>query len=122
MIRKIALFALIFCMTSLSALACHFEFTTEGTKKSCKPNEEFILNIKLVLTHRTCAVAPAQTKFKTDGFKVISATTWKEATPGIWTRQVKVKVNPDAKKKITMTATRTCDKEGGLGTYNLDIL
>jgi len=122
MIRKIALFALIFCMTSLSALACHFEFTTEGNKKSCKPSEEFVLNVKLVLTHRTCAVAPAQTKFKTDGFTVVSATTWKEASPGVWTRQIKVKVNPDAKKKMTLTATRTCDKEGGLGTYNLDIL
>lgn len=122
MIRRIALIVLVFSLTTLSALACHFEFTTDGNKKACKTSEEFIINVKLTLTHRTCTVTPAQTKFKTEGFDVVSATTWKEATPGVWTRQVKVKVKADAKKKITLTATRTCDKEGGLGTYSLDIL
>jgi hypothetical protein len=121
MIRKITLALLATVFTTLSALACHFEFSTEGNKKTTKPGEEFVLNIKLVLTHRTCTVAPAQTKFKTEGFDVVSATTWKEATPGIWTRQVKMKVKADAKKKITLTATRTCDKEGGLGVFSLDI-
>ena len=122
MIRKIALIALAFGIATLSALACNFDFTTEGNKKACKPGEEFIINIKLTLTHRTCTVAPAQTKFKTEGFDVVAATTWKEASPGVWTRQVKVKVKADAKKKMTLTATRTCDKEGGLGVYSLDIL
>ena len=122
MFRKIALSALIFSIATLSALACNFVFTTEGNKKSCKPGEEFVINVKLTLTHRTCIVAPAQTKFKTEGFDVLAATTWKEATPGVWTRQVKVKVKADATKKITLTATRTCEKEGGLGTYSLDIL
>lgn len=122
MIRKLTLVLLAFTLTTLSALACHFEFTTEGNKKSTKIGEEFIVNVKLTLTHRTCTVTPAQTKFKTEGFDVVSATTWKEATPGVWTRQVKIKVKADAKKKITMTATRTCDKEGGLGVFSLDIL
>lgn|SRR5665647_1694934 len=122
MIRKIALIVLIFSVATLSALACNFEFTTDAKKKSCKPGEEFVINVKLTLTHRTCTTAPSQTKFKTEGFDVLAATTWKEATPGIWTRQVKVKVKADAKKKMTMTATRTCDKEGGLGTYSLDII
>jgi len=122
MFRKTALFALLFSVATLSALACNFVFTTDGNKKSCKPGEEFVVNVKLTLTHRTCAVAPAQTKFKTEGFDVVSATTWKEATPGIWTRQIKIKVKADAKKKMTLTATRTCDKEGGLGTYSLDII
>ena len=121
MIRKITLIALLFSFATLSVLACNFEFTTEGNKKTCKPGEEFILNVKLTLTHRTCAVAASQTKFKTEGFDVVSATTWKEASSGVWTRQIKMKVKADAKKKITLTATRTCDKEGGLGTYSLDI-
>ncbi len=122
MIRKIALVSLLVALSTLSVVACDFVFTTEGNKKTCKPGEEFVLSVKLTLTHRTCAVAPAQTKFKTDGFDVVSATTWKEASPGVWTRQIKVKVKADAKKKMTLTATRTCDKEGGLGTYSLDIL
>jgi hypothetical protein len=121
MIRKLTLALLALGFATLSAMACNFEFTTEGNKKTTKPGEEFVINIKLTLTHRTCNVAPAQTKFKTEGFDVVSATTWKEASPGVWTRSVKVKVKADAKKKITMTATRTCDKEGGLGVYSLDI-
>lgn len=122
MIRKIALLVLVLSVATLSAMACNFEFTTEGNKKTCKPGEEFVVNVKLTLTHRTCVVAPAQTKFKTEGFDVVAATTWKEATPGIWTRQIKIKIKADAKKKITLTATRTCEKEGGLGTYSLDII
>jgi len=122
MIRKIALIVLVFSIATLSSMACNFVFTTDTNKKSCKPGEEFVINVKLTLTHRTCVVAPAQTKFKTDGFDVVSATTWKEATPGVWTRQIKVKVKSDATKKMILTATRACDKEGGLGTYSLDIL
>lgn len=122
MIRKIALLVLVLSVATLSAMACNFEFTTEGNKKTCKPGEEFVVNVKLTLTHRTCVVAPAQTKFKTEGFDVVAATTWKEATPGIWTRQIKIKIKADDKKKITLTATRTCEKEGGLGTYSLDII
>jgi hypothetical protein len=122
MVRKLALILLVFSVATLSALACHFEFTTDANKKTCKPGEEFVINIKLTLTHRTCTVTPAQTKFKTDGFDVLGATTWKEATPGVWTRQVKVKVKSDATKKMTLTATRTCDREGGLGVYSLNIL
>ena len=122
MIRKIALIVLVFSVSTLSALACSFEFTTDGNKKTCKPSEELVVNVKLTLTHRTCVVAPAQTKFKTEGFDVVAATAWKEATPGVWTRQIKIKVKADATKKITLTATRTCEKEGGLGTYSLDIL
>ena len=44
----------------------------------------------------------------------------KEEKTGVWTRKVKVKVLGDEKKKVTMTATRTCDKDGGTGTFSLE--
>jgi len=107
-------------ISTVSVFACHFDFTTEGAKKACKADDEFVINVKLTLTHRNCAVAAAQTKFKTDGINVVSATPWKEVTPGIWTRQVKVKVQQGNKNKVTLTATRTCDRDGGYGVFSLD--
>lgn len=118
--KKITLFIILLIVSTIQALACHFEFTPEGNKKTCKAGEEFVINVKLTLTHRNCAVAAAQTKFKTDGIDVVGATPWKEVNPGIWTRQVKVKVQKNDKNKVTLTATRTCDRDGGYGVFSLD--
>jgi len=101
-------------------MACDFKFSTEGDKKSCKTGEIFVIDVKLTLTHRTCIVTPEQTKFKPEGIEVVAATKWKETSPGIWTRQIKVKVLDNKLKKISLSATRTCDKEGGYGIYSLD--
>lgn len=120
---KTSIVALLLLLINIATtMACDFEFTTKDNKKSCKTGEIFVLDIKLTLTHRTCTVAPADTKFKQEGIEVLGATKWKESSPGIWNRQIKLKVLPDKKKKITLTATRTCDKEGGNGTYSLDKL
>jgi len=113
----ITLFLFIGIMT---CLACDFKFSTEGDKKICKTGEVFVIDVKLTLTHRACTITPAQTKFKQEGIEVLGATKWKETSPGIWTRQIKVKVLNDKLKKITLSATRTCDKEGGYGIYSLD--
>lgn len=116
-------FAVLFVML-LSALcyadACHFELSSVGDKKSCKAGDEIIINVKLALTHRNCRVAAQDTKFKYDGIQVLGATEWKQETPGVFVRQVKAKVLNDSKKKIMLTATRTCDKDGGYGVFTLD--
>lgn len=102
------------------ASACHFEFSTQGgEKKSCKPGEELVINVKLTLTHRNCKVAADQTKFKFDGINITGATDWKQESPGVYTRQVKAKVLEDGKKKIMLSATRTCEKDGGYGVFSL---
>lgn len=118
--RKIASLLFLIVISIISATACNFSFTTDGEKKSCKVGEEFVINVKLTLSHRTCNVAPSETKFKVDGMEVKSATNWKEEKTGVWTRKVKVKVLSNEKKKVSMTATRTCDKDGGTGTFSLE--
>jgi len=116
--KKLA--ALIFLLTaSLAVLACDFQFSVADGKKSCKAGDEIVLNVKLTLTHRTCVVAAKDTKFKLDGISIVSATDWKEVGPGVYTRQLKMKVNADKKPKIMLSATRTCDKEGGCGIFTL---
>jgi len=118
--NKFLLVIFLFFVGVLTSMACDFEFSTKEDKKSCKTGEEFIIDVKLTLTHRTCVVTPDQTKFKPEGIQVLGATKWKESTPGVWSRQIKVKVLNDSKKKITLSATRTCDKEGGYGIYSLN--
>lgn len=116
--KKTLLFCTLFLASILSSYACDFEFTTDGNKKTAKAGEEFVVNVKLTLTHRTCKVAAKDTKFKMDGMQVVGATDWKEIGTGVFTRQVKVKV-ADKVKKAGFTATRTCDKEGGFGAFSI---
>ncbi len=119
--KKLGILLCMMLVGAFYAQACHFEFTTPGgEKKSCKPGEELVINIKLTLTHRNCKVAAQETKFKFDGIQVTGATDWKQESPGIYTRQVKAKVLNDGKKKIMLSATRTCDKDGGYGVFTLD--
>jgi len=113
--------ALFLGASMFSVMACHFEFSTEGGEKTgCKTGEEFVLTVKLVLTHRNCSVAASQTKFKTDGIQVVGAKDWVQVSPTTFTRQIKVKVLDDGKKKISLLATRTCDKDGGNGLFTLE--
>lgn len=117
--KKLALLTIALFAGFSSMLACDFEFSTDGNKKNCKAGDEFVITVKLTLTHRVCPVAPKDTKFKPDGLKVVGATEWKEVSTGVFTRQVKVQVLESKNKKVTLSATRTCDKEGGFGVFSL---
>ncbi len=113
------LFLAAFFFSTIVANACNFKFTTDNNAKNCHSGDVITINVTLTLTHRSCQVAAAQTKFKTDGFQVVSASNWEQENPTTFTRKVKVKVLDDKKNKITLTAVRTCDKEGGLGVFTL---
>jgi hypothetical protein len=116
--KKLVLFVVLL-MASLSIFACDFEFSMPDAKKSCKAGDELVLNVKLILNHRNCPIAIKDTKFKMDGVSMVAATDWKEVSPGVFTRQLKMKVNADNKQKISLSATRTCEKEGGYGIFTL---
>ncbi len=103
----------------VAANACDFDFKVNGNKKSCQPGDMIEVTVELTLTHRVCNVAPAQTKFKIDGVKVVSASDWKQISPTRYERTVKMQVLKDNKKKITLMATRTCNKEGGTGIFTM---
>jgi hypothetical protein len=118
--RKRFLSALILiCSVFISANACDFNFSVDGNKKNCRPGEVIVLNVELTLIHRTCNVAPMQTKFKIDGVKVQSASNWKPVGGTKFERTIKLLVLNDGKKKVSVTAFRTCDKEGGTGTFSM---
>ncbi|MBP1664753.1 MAG: hypothetical protein H6Q19_1893 [Bacteroidetes bacterium] len=110
-------FFLFFSISVVSA--CNFEFTTKDNKTSVKPGDEFVINVKLSLIHRNCKVAAKDTKFKFEGMEIVGATDWKQESPMVFTRQIKAKANKDNSKKIMLTATRSCEKDGGYGVFTL---
>jgi hypothetical protein len=119
MLRKMILTLTLLSSVLVAANACDFNFKVNGNKKSCHPGDIVEVTVELVLTHRVCNVAPSQTKFKIDGVKVIGASNWKQVSANKYERTVKMEVLDDSKKKITLVAARTCDKEGGTGYFTL---
>jgi hypothetical protein len=116
---KFKTLAMLILSSVISLSACEIAFDIEGGKQeSYKIGDEFAINVKVNLTHRVCKIAAKDTKFKYDGLKIIGATEWKEAGPGVFTRTIKVKLTGDP-EKVKLVATRTCDKEGGLGVFSL---
>jgi hypothetical protein len=116
MVKRLLL--LFFVISSfLVANACDFSFSVNGNKKSCHPGDVIEVKVVLTLTHRVCNVAASQTKFKIDGIKVLSASAWKQTSATTYERIVKMEVLNDGKKKVTLIASRSCDKEGGTGSF-----
>jgi NosR/NirI family nitrous oxide reductase transcriptional regulator len=117
--KRLFLVLLIVFSAFATAQACDFNFKVNGNKKDCKPGDVIEITVELALTHRVCNVAPAETKFKVDGMKVLSASQWKQTSPTRYERTVTAQVLNDNKKRITLMAVRTCTKEGGTGTFTL---
>jgi hypothetical protein len=101
----------------MSMNACDFSFSVNGNIKSCHPGDVIEVKVVLTLTHRVCNVAASQTKFKIDGIKVLSASIWKQTSVTTYERIVKAEVLNDGKKKVMIIASRSCDKEGGTGSF-----
>jgi NosR/NirI family nitrous oxide reductase transcriptional regulator len=119
MVKRMFLLLTFIVSAFAAANACNFSFSVNGNKKSCQPGDVIEVTVELMLTHRVCNVAASQTKFKIDGVKVIGASDWKQVSPTKYLRTVKMLVLKDSKKKITMIATRTCNKEGGTGVFTM---
>jgi hypothetical protein len=119
MLKRLFVISMLAFSVFTAANACDFDFRVNGNKTSCHPGDIVEVTVGLTLTHRVCNVAPAQTKFKIDGVKVLQASAWKQTSANKFERVVKMEVLNDGKKKITMIATRTCDKEGGTGTFTM---
>src|SRR5574344_2723122 len=115
MIKKMILMMIFISSAFAAANACDFDFKVNDNKKSCRPGEVLEVTVELSLTHRVCNVAPSQTKFKIDGFKVVGASEWKQISPTKYVRTIKIEVLNDKKKDIKLMAIRTCSKEGGSG-------
>ena len=114
------LLVLALVLISSVIMACNIDFEIQGTAKTkYKIGDEVVVKVKIHLTHRVCPIAMKDTKLDAKGLEILGATDWKEVEPGSWERKVKMKVTGSKNGKLQLTATRTCDKEGGLGTLTL---
>lgn len=103
------------------AKACDIEFEiTQGEKDTYEEGDILVIKVKVTLTHRTCPEAIKKTKFEMNGLEVIGATEWKQTSAMEYERKLKVKVLSNKDGKVVITAIRTCDKDGGFGTLELN--
>jgi hypothetical protein len=102
------------------ASACEIDFEIiKGEQESYQTGDQFMVLVKVVLTHRACPEAINKTKFKLQGLKVMKSTPWKEITTMEYRRKLIVKVVDDSTEKLVLNAIRTCDKDGGFGSLTL---
>lgn len=125
MTRKIlfsAILLILFTAMPQMSKACEFTFKVDGEAKTeYSIGDELVVVVKLILTHRVCPEGLDATKFDFSGLKVLGATKWNELKQGEYERKFKLQVTDDKKAKYTMTAVRTCDKDGGSGSFKLNI-
>lgn len=101
--------------------ACEIEFTVLGDQKqeSYKVDDEIVVKIDVIFTHRICPEGIENTKFKYEGIKVLGATKWKEIASGKFERKLKLKVLEGDQAELILEAIRKCDKEGGYGKLSM---
>ncbi len=118
--KKFILFWLLLLFSTNYTSACEIEIKVDGEqKKEYNIGDEIIIHVRVEFTHRVCPVAIKETKFDTKGFKILKGTPWKETSTGIWERKLKVQVTKSKKGKLLLSATRTCEKDGGFGEITL---
>ncbi|OFY32777.1 MAG: hypothetical protein A2275_05960 [Bacteroidetes bacterium RIFOXYA12_FULL_35_11] len=83
--KKFFLTIVFFAGIIAASLACEFEFKIdEKSKKDVyAAGDEVVILVKCIFTHRVCNIAIKDTKFDTEGFKILGATDWKETKPGV---------------------------------------
>jgi hypothetical protein len=102
--------------------ACDIEFKIiSETKPVYHPDDIVVLKVTVVLTHRNCPEGIQATKFDGRGIEILKATKWLETSPGIWERKMQTKITATGNGQAKLSATRTCDKEGGYGEIFLDV-
>jgi len=120
--KKITFLLLFTLLAVFTASACEIEFKTVGDAKEVYAEGDIIIvKLTVVLTHRNCPEGMEATKYDYPGFKVLGATEWKEVKPGTFERKFKLQVIKPVDGKSTFSAIRTCHKEGGNGTFTVNV-
>lgn len=105
-----------------NAEACKIEFkVVEGEKEFYSPGDKLTLEVDVFYTHGNCPEGIKATKFKSSGLKIDAATKWDQESRRTFKRKVKITISKDAEKEAFLSATRTCDKEGGFGEIKFPI-
>jgi len=108
-----------YCLPIISS-ACEITFHLEGAQKmKYNAGDIAIIKISVVRTHRNCSVDLKETKIQASGMKIIGATKWVNTDGNTWERKLKVRITSNKEGKATITAKRTCNRDGGFGTFEL---
>ena len=103
------------------AKACEIEFEiVKGKKEKYEAGDIIVLKVIVTLTHRTCPEGIKKTKFKMNGLKVVGATDWVQVSAMDYERKLKVQIISNKEGKLIFNAIRTCDKDGGFGSLQLE--
>jgi hypothetical protein len=120
-LKTLLLFAVV-VLSSYASRACEVDFEIlEGKKEAYAVGDEMVVKVKITLIHRNCTVNIKNTEYKQDGIKIKSGTDWKEVSPGVWERKLKVVVENPKAEKANLSVSRKCDKEGGFGTFSVAV-
>ncbi|MCX7863228.1 MAG: hypothetical protein N2449_09580 [Bacteroidales bacterium] len=110
--KKLVLLYFILALSSC-VMACEPSITIVGKEKTkYKTNDELVVKVQIVLTHRNCTVDIKNTKFEQEGIKILSGTDWKEVEPGVWERKLKIKVTAEKGQTARLSVIRGCNKGG----------
>ncbi len=121
----VALTALVLVGVSMPhhASGCEIDIDViKGEKQAYAVGDQFMVLVKVVLTHRVCPEAINKTKFKLKGLKVLKATGWKQVTTTEYHRKLIVEVIDDTDDTLILSAIRKCDKDGGFGSLALEVV
>ena len=108
----------VFIVFSIAAFPCDITIT-KSDDKEVKVGDIIILKIDVTLTHRVCNLGPEDTKFETEGMKILAATSWKEIEPGQLQRKLKIEVEKAG--EVTLKVIRDCRKGGAKSDYKLEV-
>ncbi len=112
--------SLAFVIFTVSALACEIDFKVlKGEKSTYSKGDILIVKVEVFFTHKSCPEGIKTTKFQPNGFEIVKGTKWRETSSGQFERKLKIKVTKSGKGKAVLKAVRKCDKEGGLGTFEV---
>lgn len=119
--RKFILFIIIIIsLSSYQSRACEILIeVTKNKKEVYNIGDTLIIKVTVILTHRICPEGIKNTKFQSSGIKVIGAKEWNEIQMGVYERELKITVTGTESGKISITAVRKCEKEGGHATLEL---
>ena len=120
------MFVILIFLASYQLIACDIRLSVhedDAKKKTYKAGDEATIDVLVQFNHRVCPIEIKKTKFTYENLKILGATEWKETKPGLYTRQIKVKIEKISDEKgglAKISAVRTCDKEGGYAVFSFN--
>jgi hypothetical protein len=119
-IIQLLLISVLVAVAPSIAKACEIVIAVDGMQKEkYKAGEIVVLKITVVLKHRNCDVSIDETAIRVSGSQVTAATKWVNTEGRTWEKRIKLKIVDDKSGRATITAERTCEKDGGKGSITL---